>query len=311
MTSSPQASPHPDFAPLVESWTLALQADGYSANTLRSYRRAVAYLAEWLAVHHPEVGPAEMTREHVRGWLVHVRDTTSSGTARSHFAGLRHFTRWLVAEGEAEQDATDGIRTPAPNDVTTPVLSLDEIRAILGTCAGNGFVNRRDRAVLMVFVDCGVRLAEIAGLGVDDVNLRDRILIVRGKGSNRSGPRLRAVPFGLRTAQALDRYVRERRKHPYASQPQLWLGARGREYLSSDGIKRMLVRRAELVGLKVHPHMFRHSWASQFRAAGGAEGDLLHLGGWRSRAMLDRYGRAAAAERAAEAYRRLALGDRL
>jgi integrase len=74
----------------------------------------------------------------------------------------------------------------------------------------------------------------------------------------------------------------------------------------------MLKRRAALVGLEgVHPHVFRHSWASAFRAAGGSEGDLLVLGGWRSRAMLDRYGKAAAADRAAESYRRLSLGDRL
>ncbi|HEY9413293.1 MAG TPA: tyrosine-type recombinase/integrase, partial [Pseudonocardia sp.] len=224
MTLPPQASPHPDFAALVDSWTLALQADGYSANTLRSYRRAVAYLAAHLAEHHPGVGPAELTREHVRGWVVHVREATSSGTARSHFAGVRHFTRWCVAEGEAEVDATEGIRTPAPNDPSTPVLALDDIRALIGTCTGNDFLARRDRAILLVFIDCGVRLAEIAGLGLDDVDLRDRVLFVRGKGSNRSGPRLRAVPFGVRCARELDRYVRERRKHPYASAPQLWLG---------------------------------------------------------------------------------------
>ncbi|HEV8423890.1 MAG TPA: tyrosine-type recombinase/integrase [Actinomycetes bacterium] len=61
----------------------------------------------------------------------------------------------------------------------------------------------------------------------------------------------------------------------------------------------------------LHPHVFRHTWAHAFRAAGGNEGDLMLLGGWRSRAMLDRYGKAAAADRAADAYRRLSLGDRI
>jgi integrase/recombinase XerC len=74
----------------------------------------------------------------------------------------------------------------------------------------------------------------------------------------------------------------------------------------------MLKRRPAEAGVEgLHPHMVRHSWAHAFRAAGGSEGDLMLLGGWRSRAMLDRYGKSAAADRAAEAYRRLSLGDRV
>jgi integrase len=79
-----------------------------------------------------------------------------------------------------------------------------------------------------------------------------------------------------------------------------------------EGIGAIVKRRADQVGLKgVHPHALRHSWAAAFRQAGGSEGDLLVLGGWRSRAQLDRYGKATAAERAAEAARRYSLGDRL
>ena len=74
----------------------------------------------------------------------------------------------------------------------------------------------------------------------------------------------------------------------------------------------MLKRRGADAGIPdLHPHAFRHTWAHAFRDAGGNEGDLMLLGGWRSRAMLDRYGKAAAADRAAEAYRRLSLGDRI
>jgi hypothetical protein len=70
----------------------------------------------------------------------------------------------------------------------------------------------------------------------------------------------------------------------------------------------MLKRRGADAGIRdLHPHAFRHTWAHAFRAAGGNEGDLMLLGGWRSRAMLDRYGKAAAADRAADAYHRLSL----
>src|SRR6266508_6530259 len=119
---------HPDFELLTASWTLAVQADGYAPNTLQTYRKAVASLAVWLADHHPDVGPAELEREHVRGWLVHVRQAASASTARAWFSGVRHFTRWLVAEGEAEVDATAGIKQPRPDEPHTPVLSAVELR---------------------------------------------------------------------------------------------------------------------------------------------------------------------------------------
>jgi site-specific recombinase XerD len=59
-----------DFAVLTVSWELALRADGYADNTVKAYQNAVRSLAGWLAEHHPEMGPAELERQHIRGWLV-------------------------------------------------------------------------------------------------------------------------------------------------------------------------------------------------------------------------------------------------
>lgn len=299
---------HPDFAALTISWELSLRADGYSDNTVKSYLRAVADFAGWLG---EDVSPADVTREQVRGWVVHVRDSRSSGTARSQFPGVRSFCRWAVAEQEIERDPTEGVKTPRPNDPTTPVLKLDDIRRLLASCSGRDFVSRRDAAIIFVFIDAGLRLAEVTGLTVDDIDIRDRVIYVTGKGSNRSGPRRRAVAIGVKGAQALDRYLRERRRHPHAALSALWLGARNRGPVSADGIDAILKRRGAQAGVSIHPHMLRHTWASEFRAAGGGEGDLMVLGGWRSRAMLDRYGKVAAADRARDAYRRMALGDKL
>jgi site-specific recombinase XerD len=311
MTDRTQAEPHPDFVVFADSWDLSLQADGYADNTRRGYGKALARLAGWLAEHHPGVGPADVTREHVRGFIVATREATSSSTARSFFAGLRHFFRWALAEQEVATDPTEGIRTPKPNDQRTPLIDHDDIRALIADCAGREFRNRRDAAIVYLFADGGLRLSELSELGVDDVDVRERIVYVKGKGTNRSGPRHRAVPVGVRTAQALDRYLRERRKHPYAETSSLWLGDRGRPRLSRYGVDAMIERRCQRLGLSIHPHQFRHTWADAFRAAGGTEGDLMTLGGWRGRAMLDRYGRTNATGRAKEAYRRLSFGDRL
>jgi integrase/recombinase XerC len=109
---------------------------------------------------------------------------------------VRHFCRWLHAEGEADRDATAGIRTPAPGDPETSLLSDEELRRLLATCAGKDFTARRDNAIVVLFLDGGLRLSELADLQVADVDLRDRIVFVAGKGSRRSGPAIALFPRG-------------------------------------------------------------------------------------------------------------------
>ncbi len=77
------------------------------------------------------------------------------------------------------------------------------------------------------------------------------------------------------------------RQHPWAQSDRLWLGSRGRGPVGSDAIKAMLGRRAAEAGIKgLHAHQFRHTWADQFRKAGGSEGDLMVLGGRLCRGVL-------------------------
>jgi site-specific recombinase XerD len=306
----------PDWQVLVDGWLLTLASDGYSPKSVSTYRAGLQSLTDWLQNRQESemqaVGPLDLTRHHIRGWLAHVRERNGATTAKTYFAGVRHFCRWLVAEGETTTDATAGVKTPVPSEPATPVLSAGDLKRLLKTCEGTDFANRRDTAVLLVLADGGLRLAELCGLKVGDVDMAARVLLVAGKGTQRGGPRHRAVPFGIRTAQALNRYLRHRARHPYAASPMLWLGAQGRAVLRADGVVELIRRHGTRAGLEgLHPHVFRHTWASQFRAAGGSEGDLMVLGGWRNRAMLDRYGKSAAAGRAAESYRRLSLGDRL
>jgi integrase len=199
-------------------------------------------------------------------------------------------------------------RTEPPTVVEkpVPVLSFDEIRALLKACeTNNPFESARDEAIIRMFLDTGIRLGEMTGLKMSDLDLKLHVAIVMGKGS-----RFRTVPFDVRTAGVLDRYRRRRLRHKYADSESLWLGVKGP--LSDSGITQIIRRRSADAGLpRIHPHQFRHTFAHQWLSMGGNEGDLQRIAGWSSPQMLVRYGASAAEERAQQAHRRLGLWDDL
>jgi integrase len=164
---------------------------------------------------------------------------------------------------------------------------------------------RRDSAIVHLFVSTPCRLSEIALLDLEGVDVRERQLQIVRKG-RRPG----TVPFGPTAAQALDRYLRARRKHLRASSPKFWLGTKGA--MTPSGLRQMLERRCIEAGLPhMHWHQFRHTFSHEWLRGGGSEGDLMALAGWKSRAMLARYGRALAEQRAHDAYAERLPGERL
>jgi integrase/recombinase XerC len=276
-----------------------------SDKTITIYVSAATKMAAWLA-ERDVTDWADAQPQHVQEFIIGILETRSAGYANNLFRALQQFAKWFAIE-EEQPNVMDGMKPPMLPEQETPVLREEHLRALLKSCEGREFIQRRDAAIIYLFLDSGIRRAELAALHVDQLDLDYREVTVLGKGR-----RTRTVAFGRKAAWALDRYLTERARHRQAEVPQLWLGEKGKGPMTGSGIFQMIQRRGERVGVAgLHPHVMRHTWAHLMKAANMSDDEIMKNAGWRSPQMLARYAASTASERARESAKRLAPGDRL
>jgi site-specific recombinase XerD len=290
---------------LGQSFARHLRAEGKAAGTLRLYGQSVTFYSDWLETNGSPATLDHLTRHEIRDWLADLGAEKEASTVKTRYRGLFRFCSWLVDEEEIDANPMKGISPPTLKPKPVPVITDDELARLLKACSGRDLAARRDEAMIRVLLDCGIRVAELCGLRLDDVDLAHDMAFVIGKGN-----KTRPVYFSARTVAALDRYLRVRKTSRWAHLDALWLTQRGA--LSVDGARDLIRARGEQAKIEhLHPHRFRHTFAHDFLMNGGQERDLKRLAGWTSDVMLERYGASAADARAKAAAQRLKRGDRV
>jgi integrase/recombinase XerC len=241
-----------------------------SAHTVRAYRsdllQFIRHTATVRGVAIDELTPAAFDRTALRSFLAatHGAGLTASTAARK-LAAVRTFLRYLRREAMIDGDPGSLVATPK-REVRMPAhLSEAEMTALIETADGHTPLARRDRAILELFYASGLRLSELAGLTLDDVNVSARVLRVLGKGA-----RERLVPFNTTAAGALRAYMRLRDTLTADGAEQaLFVNYRGTR-LSTRGVDRIVRRYVGVSGTRagISPHALRHSFATHLLQRG-------------------------------------------
>jgi integrase/recombinase XerC len=240
-----------------------------SEHTVRAYVTDVVSLLDHLA-RRGGARPDELDLAVLRGWLAQgrTRGHTRATTAR-HAAAARSFTGWLRRAGVTPEDVGLRLVSPKAHRTLPDVLAADQARAVVESVAGaDEPAGLRDALVVELLYASGIRVSELVGLDVDDVDRGRRLLRVLGKGRKE-----RSVPYGLPAEAALDAWLTRGRPALATadSGPALLLGVRGRRLDAREARRVVHAAVAAAPGAPdVGPHGLRHSAATHV-LEGGAD----------------------------------------
>lgn len=245
---------------------------GLASNTVEAYRRDLDQYADYLA----ETGLddlAEVATPDVERFVAWMR-TRRSASGRPYAAStvartvvaVRGLHRFLADEGLVPADAAADVDTPRTGRPLPKALPLPQVERLLAAPVGDDPTALRDRAMLELLYGSGLRISELTGLDVDDVDRVERLVRVRGKGSKD-----RVVPFGAVAATAIDQWLVRGRPLLAAGTPAVFVNTRGGR-LTRQGVWKLVKEHADRVGLNddVSPHTLRHSFATHL-LDGGAD----------------------------------------
>ena len=244
-----------------------LERGNASAHTIRNYGADLRQMAAYFT---PADGapptPEQLDVLSIREWLGDLyQRNLSPVTVRRKLASVRGFFKFLIREGRLEVNRAKLVGTPKSPKTLPRIMSAEQTNRLLDQLSEAELKRAdpvRDIAILELLYGCGLRVSELVGLNLEDLDVADRWLRVRGKGRKQ-----REVPFPGKAAAALERYIAER-KAP-AGVSAVFLNHRGQR-LSDRSVRNIVKFYATLLGgdPSLHPHSFRHAFATHLLSDG-------------------------------------------
>ena len=257
----------PELRDCIAKYLGELQRRGASAHTLRNYGSDLEQLLEYCRLTGEEPTAEQIDLALLREWLASLYDQKlATVSIRRKIAAVRAMLKFLHQEGIVQGNASARLRTPKSQPRPPEVMSAEKTNNLIDAVEDGAVAEKpskeRDLAFLELLYGCGIRVSELVGINLEDVDLGGGWLRVIGKGNKE-----RQVPIGGRARVAVERYLQIR--HAAVDQKALLVNSRGGR-LSDRQVRRLV----KLYGLlatgdsTVHPHSFRHAYATHLLADG-------------------------------------------
>ncbi len=281
---------------LVEGFLLDCKVTGKSLATIVYYTEKLNKYLWYTDTFGLPSDIEDITPTHIREFLAYARTTDkerwgskvagankpiSPTTIKRYYACLRVLFNWSINEGILDISPLATIKPPKDARHVVKALTTEQVSRCLSLLNGRDFLSIRNKAMLLVMVDTAIRLGELVSLTADSIDLKRQITIVNGKTGERY------VRFGNLTAKTLWKYLAIRNKLNGA-QNALWCDRYGNE-LTARGVDGMFRALGRKVGIKLHPHLLRHTGATLFLKNGGSPFECQYLLGHHSLEMTKRY----------------------
>ena len=235
-----------------ELWMETLHARRLASRTIETYSDSVGGFVAFLCqqgCHHLE----DVQPHHIRRWLIHKQaHAVSTHTLHNAYRLPRTFWNWCIREGLTEHNPFAKVEPPKREQKLKPALQPEQVEAILQACEGKHWLRLRDKALILLLLDTGLRIHECHQLRVCDVV--QNALILRGKGGKQ-----RVVVLSAEVRLAIQRYLKACPAKPAGEQP-LWHGIDGA--LTLEGLKLAVRKAGNRAGVKLGAHQLRRTFAT-------------------------------------------------
>ncbi len=273
----------------IQEFLAQLERENASAHTVRNYASDLRQFLEYFTA--PEGGapePERFTNLDLREWMGSLHEAKLSAVSiRRKLAAVRSLFKFLHRRGVVGVNVAQRVRTPKTPKTAPAVPTAEQTNRLVDEVA-EGKLERaeaaRDRVIFEMLYGCGLRISELVGLNLEDFDFAGRWVLVRGKGKKE-----RQTPFGSKAADALERYLAGR-KAAKAGERALLLNARGGRLTDrgARGIVKMYVR-ALSEDPTLHPHSFRHAFATHLLSDGADLRAIQELMGHASLSTTQKY----------------------